>query len=380
MRFEFATATRILFGPGTHAELRDKIERLGRRVFLVTGRDTARGEAVAGPLAGAVTARWAVAHEPTIDDAREAAEAARAAAADVVLSIGGGSVIDLGKAVASLLANPGDPLDFVEVIGRGQPIAAPSVPMVAVPTTAGTGTEVTANAVLASPVDGVKVSMRSPLMLPRLAVVDPELTRDLPPHLTAATGMDALTQLLEPFVSVKATPIVDALCADGLTRAARSLRRAYVDGTCAQAREDMAVASLFGGLALANAGLGIVHGVAAAVGGRFPVPHGAACAAVLPSATRINLSALRARGAGAPAIGRYEMASRLLTGMADTSALSPWLERLCDDLAIPPLAAYGVSARDVAALAAAAMRASSTRANPIVLTEEEVREVIEEAL
>jgi alcohol dehydrogenase class IV len=251
---------------------------------------------------------------------------------------------------------------------------------VALPTTAGAGTEVTRNAVLCARGEGVKVSMRSPLMLPRLAVVDPELTRDLPPHLTAATGMDALTQLLEPFVCVKATPIVDAICADGLARAARSLRRAYSDGASAEAREDMALASLFGGIALANAGLGIVHGVAAAVGGRFAAPHGAVCAAVLPSATRVNLAALRARAEAGPALARYGRAARFLTGESDPVALPPWLDRLRHDLAIPGLAAYGVTSSDVEALAASASRASSTRANPIVLTEEEVRAVIAEAM
>jgi alcohol dehydrogenase class IV len=380
MRFEFATATEILFGAGTHREVAERVSRLGRRVFLVTGRDAARAAVVTAPLADAVVDRYTLAHEPTIEDARAASALARASDADVVLSVGGGSVIDLGKAVAALLANLGDPLEYVEVIGRGRMLAHRSLPFVAVPTTAGTGTEVTRNAVLASPSDGVKVSMRSPHMLARLAIVDPELTRHLPPHLTASTGMDALTQLLEPFVSIRATPLVDALCADGLTRAARALPRAFSNGADAAAREDMALASLFGGLALANAGLGIVHGVAAAVGGRYHAPHGAVCAAVLPGAVAVNLEALATRAPAAAGTERYAAAARVLTGTPDADALVTWLTTLRRTLGIPGLSAHGVTSAEVPALAAAAARASSTMANPVVLTDDEIRAVIERAL
>jgi len=380
MRFEFATATEILFGRGTHADLASRVARLGSRVFAVTGRTASRAAPVLAPLRESVVGSWAVGHEPTIDDARRGAAAAREARADVVVAVGGGSAIDLGKAIAALAANGGDPLDYVEVIGRGQALVQPPLPFVAIPTTAGTGTEVTRNAVLASPADGVKVSIRSPLMLPRLAIVDPELTLALPPALTASTGMDALTQLVEPFVSVRATPIVDAVCADGLPRAGRALRRAYVDGADAGAREDMALASLFGGLALANAGLGAAHGIAAAVGGRFEAPHGAVCAALLPGTVAANLGALRERDPEGPGLARYGTVSRLLTGRDDAGQLPAWLDGLRADLAIPGLAAYGVTDADLGALAAAAARASSTRANPVVLTEAELRSVIRSAL
>lgn len=380
MRFEFATATEILFGQETSRDVPDRVSRLGRRVFVITGSDPARAESVVGALGSALAGRYALAHEPTIDDARAASALAREVESQVVLSVGGGSVIDLGKAVAALLANPGDPLDYLEVVGRAQPLPHPSLPLVAVPTTAGTGAEVTRNAVLASPVDGVKVSMRSPHMLPRLAVVDPELTRGLPPSLTASTGMDALTQLLEPFVSVKATPLVDALCADGLTRAIRALPRAFANGSDTSAREGMALASLFGGLALANGGLGIVHGVAAAVGGRFDAPHGAVCAAVLPGAVAVNLAALESRAAAGPGLDRYAMAARVLTGTPDPRALVTCLATLRTSLAIPGLSSYGVKAKHVASLARAAARANSTKANPIVLEDGEIRDVIERAL
>ncbi len=380
MRFEFATAATILVGRGTRDELAPRVARLGTRVFVVTGTTVARVEIVTAPLAERLVGSWAVGHEPTIDDARRGSAAARARRADVVVAIGGGSVIDLGKAIAALATNDGDPLEYVEVIGRGRALGRQPLPCVAVPTTAGTGAEVTRNAVLASPADGVKVSLRSPLMLPRLAIIDPELTIALPPPLTAATGMDALTQLVEPFVSVRATPLVDAICIDGLPRAGRALREAYVNGADIAAREDMALASLFGGLALANAGLGAAHGIAAAVGGRFSAPHGAVCAALLPGTVAVNIRALRERDPGGPGVPRYQTVARLLTGTGDIDAFPAWLDTLRADLAIPGLAAYGVTAGDVDALAAAAGRASSTRANPIELTEEELREAIERAL
>jgi len=380
MRFEFATATEIVFGAGVARDLAARVPALGRRLFVVTGHDASRTEDVLEPLAPGIVGRFRVGREPTLDDAREATTAARACEADAVLAVGGGSVIDLGKATAALLANPGDPLEYVEVIGAGRPLAATSFPFIAVPTTAGTGAEVTRNAVLASPGDGIKVSLRSPRMLARLAIVDPELTRDLPPALTAATGMDALTQLIEPMVSVRATPLADAICREALPCVARSLPRAVQHGADAGAREDMSFASLCGGLALANAGLGVVHGIAAAVGGRHDAPHGAVCAALLPAAVAVNLRAIGAREPRNPAVARYAVVAALLTGSADHDELPRWLGTLCDDLAIPGLGTYGVRRADVPALAAAASRASSTRGNPIVLTEDELRTVIERGM
>jgi alcohol dehydrogenase class IV len=379
--FEFATAGQVVFGAGVRHSLAERVTPHGARVFLVTG---AAGRAV--PLATALVqaglhvALWRLAHEPTVEDAREATEAAGDHGTDVVVAIGGGAVVDLGKAVAALLANPGDALDYVEVIGRGRPLSRPPVPFLAVPTTAGTGSEVTRNAVLASPADGVKVSLRSPLMLPRVALVDPELTIGLSPALTAATGMDALTQLIEPYVSSKATPITDALCLDGLARAVRSLRRACADGANVAARSDMALASLYSGMALANAGLGVVHGFAAAVGGRFPAPHGAVCAALLPGAVRVNLRV--ARAARSAVVDRFGVVARTLTGHAAAAPeeAAEWLETLRRDLGIPGLRAYGVGTDHVDGLSDAAARASSTKANPVALGPEHLREVIGAAL
>ena len=298
MRFEFATATRILFGPGSVTEVAPAAAALGRRALLVTGRNVERSAPLREGLnaQGVVAVTFAVAGEPTVDIARADVQRARETECDLVIGLGGGSVLDTGKAIAALLANGGDPLDYVEVIGRGQTLTKPSAPYIAIPTTAGAGAEVTRNAVLASPEHRVKVSLRSPLMFPRLAVVDPELTYSLPPAVTASTGLDALTQLIEPFVSNSANPLTDALCREGMRRAAPSLRRAYENGRDATAREDMAVASLFGGLALANAKLGAVHGCASPLGGLFPRRTGRSAPDCCPTSwTRTRAHSRRAR-------------------------------------------------------------------------------------
>jgi len=375
MRFEFATATRIVFGEGALAEVPAVARELGRRALLVTGLSHGRSSLPAA-------ATFTVEGEPTVDVVRRGVEAALEAGADLVIALGGGSAIDAGKAIAALVANGGDVLDYLEVIGKAQPLVRTSLPFIAIPTTAGTGSEVTRNAVLASPEHGVKASLRGPFLLPRLAVVDPELTYGLPPAITASTGLDALTQLIEPYVSARANPMTDAICLEGMRRAAGALPRAWRDGGDREARRDMALASLFGGLALANAGLGAVHGFAAPVGGMFPAPHGAVCAALLPHAMEINIRALRARAAGSDAIVRYTAIARTLTGSADASAEdgAAWASSLCGELEIPGLAAYGVRREDVPALVEKAARASSMKGNPIALTVEEMAELLTRAI
>lgn len=384
MRFEFATAARIVFGPGTVGEVAPAAREMGKRALLVTGRGADRAGALIRSLTAASVecVPFAVAGEPTVDLVRLGARTARQERCDLVIAFGGGSPIDAGKAIAALAANDGDVLDYIEVVGRGQALSRPPLPFIAVPTTAGTGSEVTRNAVLASPEHRVKASLRSPLMLPRLAVVDPKLTYDLPPRITASTGLDALTQLIEPYVSSRANPMIDALCLEGIRRASRGLARAYKNGSDTEARLDMSLASLFGGLALANAGLGAVHGFAAAIGGAFDAPHGAVCAALLPSVMRMNIRALRARAPQSAALARYEEIARVITKSADASAEegADAVRQLCDELQIPPLSAYGAGPEHIGALVEAASRASSMKANPIALTPEELREVLAGAL
>jgi alcohol dehydrogenase class IV len=383
-RFEFATAGRIVVGPGTIAELPGITRALGTRALVVTGRDTRRAAPAIASLnqAGLACATWATPGEPTVTLVGDGAAAARAHAATVVVAIGGGSAIDAGKAIAALAANDGDVLDYLEVVGRGQPLTAVPLPFIAVPTTAGTGAEVTRNAVVSVPQHGVKASLRSPLMLPRAAVVDPDLAIDLPPAITAATGLDALTQLIEPYVSSRANPLVDALCLDGMRRVAGALRAVCRDGHDSGARESMAVASLFSGLALANAGLGVVHGFAAAIGGRFQAPHGAICAALLPHACAANLRAIDARAPGHPARERYVTVARALTGRGEATAEAGlvWLQDLVNDLRIPPIGTYGVGAADVDGIVTLAMRTSSMKGNPIALTTGELATLLTAAM
>jgi alcohol dehydrogenase class IV len=281
-----------------------------------------------------------------------------------------------------LLGNGGDPLDYLEVVGSGREITQPSVPCVAVPTTAGTGAEVTANAVLAVPARRVKVSLRSRLMIPRVALVDPLLTLSCPPPVTAASGLDALTQCLEPFVSVKASPLTDGLAREGLRRAGTGLRAAYANGDDLGARADMAVCSLSGGIALANAKLGAVHGLAGVIGGTADVPHGVACAALLAPVIEANVRALRSKEAIADVPARYAEAARLLTGDPTASIEDglAWIRETLTLLAVPGLAAFGLGPGQADAVAAKAMTSSSMQGNPVALSHDDLKAILLEAL
>lgn len=382
--FDFATASRILFGAGKASAVAPAAREMGRKALLVAGVPPGQ---LAGLLAGleehGVAARqFPVAGEPTVETAQAGAELARREECDLVIALGGGSAIDAGKAIAMLLGNGGDPLDYLEVVGQGRKITKPSAPFIAVPTTAGTGAEVTRNAVLASPEHKVKASLRSPRMLPALAVVDPELTLDLPPEITASTGLDALTQLIEPYVSSRANPMTDMFCLEGIRLAAGALREAFTDGHNLEARTAMSLASLLGGLALANAGLGVVHGFAAPIGGMFDAPHGAVCAALLAEGIEMNIRALRARAPDHPSLERYRSVARLLTRDASASAedAGPWVRQLREDLNVPALGAFGIRAEHAATLVEKAAQASSMKANPIPLTAAELEEVLAQAM
>jgi alcohol dehydrogenase class IV len=384
MRFEFATATRIILGTGTLREAGPLARELGSRALVVTGANPARAEPLLALLRehGIASTTFAVPGEPEMETVQQGVALARQENCGLVISFGGGSTLDGGKAIAAMLTNPGELLDYLEVIGRGKALARPSAPFIAIPTTAGTGSEVTRNAVLASPEHRIKVSLRSPLMLPKVAIVDPELTYDLPPSITASTGLDALTQLIEPYVCSRANPMTDAVCVEGMRRAARSLRTAFANGRDTAARTDMAVASLFGGMALANAGLGAAHGFAGPIGGQFPAPHGAVCAALLPHVMETNLRALRQRQPAAQALRRYEEVARLVTGTATATAEAgiDWVRKLVADLGIPRLGGYGIRREHTAELVEKASQASSMKANPIALTPDELAGILESAV
>ena len=434
MFFEFATATRIIFGAGKLREVGRLARELGGRGLVVTGREAARATRLMSLLddCGIASATFPVSGEPEIDTVERGVALAKGERCDWVASIGGGSAIDTGKAIAALLTNPGELLDYLEIVGSAKPLSWPSAPFIAIPTTAGTGSEVTRNAVLAAPVVGqasrlppgrlalepqtkkvspvaitsspplnegetpgmtggtpaplpahrVKVSLRSPHLLPRIALVDPELTYDLPPAITARTGMDALTQLIEPFVCSRTNPLTDALCRECIRWAGRSLAVAFRDGRDAAAREDMALASLCGGLALANAGLGVVHGFAGPIGGMFPAPHGAICGALLASGMEGNLRALQQRQPDSEALRRYQEIARLLTGKGSATAEDgvEWVRLLVAELGIPRLGSYGITPEHTADLVEKATRSNSMKANPIALTTQELGAILEAAL
>lgn len=384
MRFEFGTAGRILFGPGTMREIPALAKSLGKRALVVSGQGGADPASLIALLeeADISVCPYAVAGEPTIQSIVAGVGMARSEGVDFLIGYGGGSAIDTGKAISILLTNPGNLEDYLEVIGKGLALQNPPLSYIAVPTTAGTGSEVTRNAVIASPEYRMKLSLRSPLMLPRIAVVDAELTYTLPPAITAVTGMDAIAQVLEPFVSPRANPLSDGFCRQGLQSGASALRRAYFHGEDSAAREGMAFTSLMGGLALANAGLGAVHGFASPIGGLFPAPHGAICAKLMAPVMEINLRALRERAPDHPALARYREASRILTGnpAAEPKDGVQWLAELSLDLNIPALVEFGVTRDHFQEIAEKASIASSMKANPIQLSQPELIEILEKSI
>ncbi len=393
MQFEFASAARIIFGDGSANQLPRLAREMGSRALLVTDsfqpesvsqliaalRDAEGGE---GTQPSLQLTQFQVSGEPTVEVIDEAKAIATAARCDMVISIGGGSVIDSGKASAALIPNEGAALDYLEVIGAGEKLSADPLPFIALPTTAGTGAEVSKNAVLGSKAHRVKVSLRDNRMLADIALVDPQLTRSVPPAVTASTGMDALTQVLEPFVSHLANPLTDCLSTEGLRRAGHSLRTAYAEPDNAAARRDMALTSLLGGLALANAKLGAVHGFAGVLGGMYDAPHGAICAALLPPVIEANIKALQAREPENPALKRYEYAAQFL--LFDRSATAQdamdWISETSRIFDIPGLGAYGAREADFDEIVEKSSVSSSMKGNPIALTADELTAILEAAL
>lgn len=384
MKFDFATPTRIVFGAGTLGQAGALVHTHGYRALVVTGRHPERAYPLLRLLEAAEVATEVcpIPNEPMLADVTHGAELARRAHCDIVIGFGGGSALDAAKAIAAMTTNAGDLLDYLEVIGRGLPLAQTPLPFIAIPTTAGTGSEVTRNAVLGSPEHQVKVSLRSPLMLAKVAILDPELTLDLPPGITATTGMDALTQCIEAYVSCKANPLTDAFCVDGIRRAARSLRKAFANGQDLNARSDMALASLYSGIALANAGLGAVHGFAGPIGGMFAAPHGAVCAALLPAVMRTNLAAVRARQSENPVLERFDEIAQWLTqdATATADASVDWLTRLHSNLHIPRLNEWGITETHIPEILPKAAAASSMKGNPLKLEEAELHKILAQAI
>lgn len=380
MRFEFATAGRILFGPGVVSDLGPAVARMGSRVFVVTGRDPGRHEALLSSLRSHSTAvtSFPVPGEPSVALVEGAVEELRRLKADCVVGIGGGSALDTAKAVAALALSPAPVSDHLEVVGKGLPLTTPALPLFAVPTTAGTGSEVTRNAVLSVPEKGVKVSLRGPSLLPVCALVDPDLAQGLPPRVTAETGMDALTQCIEAYVSSRAHPLSDGFALEGIALASRHLGPVFRDGGLREAREGMALAALLSGLALASSGLGAVHGFAAPIGGRFPVSHGAVCAALLAPVIEVTVRGARARGTAAGTLERYRRVACILTGnpQAAPEDAASWSHRLACDLGVAGLRSQGVGPDAAAGLCRQAALSNSMKAHPFALSEDELAEIL----
>lgn len=382
--FAFSTSEKIIFGRGEIKKLPELVSNLGDRVLAVTGSRTDSVDLIENLLSSVVSSLhyYHISNEPAVETIQTGREIALDVQADLVIGVGGGSVIDSAKAIAALATNPGDIFDYLEIIGKNQPIRLQPLPIIAIPTTSGTGTEVTRNAVIGSKVHARKVSLRHPLLLPRIALVDPELTLTMPPHVTANTGMDAITQLIEPYVSHHHNPITDALSRDGIRRGVTAIIDAYRDGMDIDARSEMALASLFGGIAFTNASLGAVHGIAGPFGGNYDAPHGAICGRLLPGVMKFNIQAMLAREPRNPALARYDEIAVLLTGnqFAHAQAGVERVAEIVDLLGIPHLSSYGFNQSDADELAARSHTSSSMKGNPIYLTQDEIRHILEEAL
>ena len=384
MNFEFATATRIIFGSNTFTQAGSLAAEMGNCVLAVTGSPSERSNRLIELLAGSgvESYQFIVKGEPTVDVIDNGTNIVRTRGCDVVVALGGGSVIDVGKAIAVMANNPGELYDYVEVVGKGMKLTHPSLPFIAIPTTAGTGSEVTRNAVICSPAHGFKVSLRSATMLPRIALVDPDLTLSLPAQVSASTGMDALAQLIEPYTSKSPNPMVDPISLEGIRKISDSILRVYRDGSDRDSRTNMMLASLFSGISLANAPLGAVHGFAAPIGGMFSAPHGVVCARLLPIVMEANIKALENGRGDRSRLDRYDEIAEVLTHIRNAKAMSgvEWVYRIREELNIAPLGEYGLTDQHIPILVDKASRASSMKGNPVQLTAEELTSILLHAI
>jgi len=382
-RFEFATAKWIIFGEGSANKIADNALNLGSKPLIVTGKNKNRCKFLLDDFTKKKIKFeiFSVTGEPTTQVVTECLNMAKHSKTDVIIGIGGGSAIDAGKAVSALITNGGDLFDYLEVIGRGKPINKPTIPFIAVPTTAGTGTEVTKNAVIKSNEHSVKVSLRSPFMLPDIAILDPMLTYSMPKEVTASTGLDAFTQVIEPYVSIKANMLTDAICKEGIKRISRSLLKAFNNPTDAKAREDMCIGSLFGGIALANAKLGAVHGFAGPMGGMIGAPHGVVCGILLPYVIKANIKALEERKPTSEVFKKYEKVAKIVTKneKAKPRDLIRWTDELYEKLNMPHLSEVDLKEEQIEELISKAKISNSMKGNPIVLTDEELKGIIKDA-
>lgn len=380
LKFEFETASKIIFGNGSEDKIPEIISEMGKNVLLVIGKNPDRAKHLIDIISNKkVVSIFHVSEEPTVQIIDAGVQFARQNMSDVIVGFGGGSVIDSAKAIAALATNPGDLTDYLEVIGLGKTLSIRPLPVVAIPTTSGTGAEVTKNSVIKSVEHLLKVSLRSNLMYPDVAVIDPVLTWSMSPRLTASTGVNALTHLMETFVSNQSNPFIDNFCRQGMKRISDSLVPAFRNGDDKIARENMAMASMLGGMALANVKLGAVHGFAGPIGGMFPIPHGIVCARFLPAVMDMNISAIIARCMD---ISKYDEVAQILTGKGSAKAKDGifWVEKLLGELEIPSLSGFGLTEKYFPELVEKAKNASSMKGNPAKLTDDQLTWILEQVM
>ena len=384
MEFTFSTANEIHFGSGISRSISDILPADFSSCLFLTGSSLERHRNILSDLAdnGRNLETAAVYSEPTVDSICSLMESVSGFKPEVIIGVGGGSVLDAGKAVAALIANPGDPMDYLEVVGKGKPLPHPAIPYMAIPTTAGTGSEVTSNSVIGVPENGVKVSLRSASMLPRWAVIDPELTYQLPRSIAAYTGMDALIQCLEAYLSRFANPLTDGIALEGLSRAARSIRKACSEKLDEDAKSDMCVASLCSGIALANAKLGAVHGFAGPIGGMIDAPHGALCASLLLPVLRMNAEIANRRDPNGVVSRKLSHIAKVLTGNASANAhyAIAWIDSLIKELPLKSLGDLGFQTTHIPKAVEMSAKSSSMKGNPVDLEPADLKEILEECL
>ena len=377
--FSFTTAGSVHFGWGSRKTLAQHVLSYGRHALLLHSKSVSIiNEIIADIEDNNITLEKEIlSGEPTDEEIGELAEKYHAAGFDVIIAIGGGSVLDSGKALSALLTNPGELMDYLEVVGKGQPLQNRPCPLIALPTTSGTGTEVTKNAVIKVVDKKVKVSMRNPAMIPAVAIIDPELTVSVPAAVTASTGMDAFIQVLEPFCSRSANRMVDLFCREGIPLAARNLPVAYHQPENKEARTMMAWVSLLGGLSLANAKLGAVHGFAGPIGGMFDIPHGVICACLLPQVFRMNLTKVQDQDDHALLERFSKIAAWVMNeDHPDVKQAIEWFIGLNEELEIPKLKQLGIEEKDHDAIISKALVSSSMKGNPVSLDANDLREIL----
>jgi alcohol dehydrogenase class IV len=384
MDFNFSTASSIVFGEGAISSLTELVKGFGKKALIVKGKEKPNPE-ILYSVCKKAKLEWvifSVTQEPDIETISSAVSFGRQENCDFVIGFGGGSVIDTGKAVAALLNNEGSLLDYLEVVGKGRPLKNRSKPYIAIPTTAGTGSEVTRNAVIAVKEKNVKVSMRNTYLLPEVALVDPQFTYEIPKDITASTGMDAFAQVLEPYVSVNNNSIVDMFCKEGILTASTHILRAYENGNDTEARIKMSWVSLLGGLSLANAKLGAVHGFAGPIGGMFHIPHGSICASLLPSVFSVNAKLLTKRGSNSQFLSRFSDIAKWVTGNEEAKIMDgiDALRNIATSMNIPKLSEFGIKKSDFPAIIEKSKKSSSMKGNPIKLSDIEMENILDLSL